>query len=88
MKRIKESLGNPKGTNWLSPKMGRTICRNTSTAIILFKLVTKPNMAEFVVMDSDPSWQRWHQHALAGRQMVRTMVNENIYIELSVLKKS
>ena len=59
---------------WLSTKWGITICRRTSTAIILFQLVTKPNMVEFVFTDSVLAKMAPAQ--LAGRQMVRTMVNE------------
>ena len=33
------------------PKVGRTLCRRTSSAILLIQLVTKLNMVEFVFMD-------------------------------------
>ena len=55
-------------------KLCRTIRRRTSTAILLFQLVTELNMVEFVFMDSELAEMAPAQ--LAGRQMVRTTVNE------------
>ena len=55
-------------------ELGRTICRITSTTIIIFKLVTKPNMVEFVFMDSELAEIAPAQ--VAKRQMVRTMNGE------------
>ena len=53
-----------------------TICRTakfrTSTTIIIIKLVTKPNMVEFVFIDSKLAEMAPAQ--VARRQMVRTMV--------------
>ena len=56
---------------WAEHKLGRTIRRRTSSAITIFKLVSKP---EFVFMDSELAKMAPAQ--LAGRQMVRTMVSE------------
>ena len=57
-------------------ELGGTICRTakfrTPTTIIIFKLVTKPNMVEFVFMDSKLAEMARAQ--VARRQMVRTLV--------------
>ena len=57
--------------------LGGTICRTakfrTPTTIILFKLVTKPNMVEFVFMDSTKLAEMTPAQVARG-QMVRIMV--------------
>ena len=57
-------------------ELGGTICRTekfrTPTTIIIFNLVTKPNMVEFVFMDSELAEMAPAQ--VARRQMVGTMV--------------
>ena len=61
-------------------ELGGTICRTakfrtpTTTIIIISKLVTKPNMVEFVFMDSKLAEMAPAQ--MARRQMVRTVVIE------------
>ena len=45
----------------VEPSLGGALCGTgkfrTPTTIIIFKLVTKPNMVEFVCLDQ--SWQKW-----------------------------
>ena len=56
----------------LGGTLGRTAKFRTLTTIIIFKLVTKPSMVEFVFMDSKLAEMAPAQ--VAGRQMARTMV--------------
>ena len=73
-------LGSEKGINKSTRgkktehKLGRTVRRRTSSAILLIQLVTMLNMVEFVFLESKLAEMAPAQ--LAGRQVVRTMVSE------------
>ena len=54
-------------------KLGRTICRRHHP---------QPSSSSWT-----QSWQKWHLRQVAGRQMVRTMLNED-NIELAFSKRS